>query len=171
MVDAGENEHAEGEAPRRPDGEPAHAGIDTSGWLIKAGVAVVAVSFIGYGLYLGLVIASACTGGICPDAFYFTPLIPIVPGVLAIWAGRAALRGNLAGLIVVGLLGAAMVAYALPIGVQILLWAVRYGRLDASMLAVLVVALVGFMLLAGVAGRLRERRRMIGSRSTAIGDG
>jgi predicted phage tail protein len=164
MTDAGESEHPTSGAPRGHGGEPAHAGLDTAGWLIKAGVAVIAIFFIGYGLYLGLVIAAACAGGICPDEFYFIPIIPIIPGLLVIWVGRGALRGNLAGLIVVALTGAAMVAVALLPGVQAILWAVQYARLDAAMLPAFIIGLVGVMLLAGVAGRLSERRRMTRSR-------
>ena len=164
MTDAGESEHPASGAPRGHDGEPAHAGIDTAGWLIKAGVAVVAIFFIGYGLFLGLVLAETCAGGICPDEFILIPIIPTVLGLLAIWVGRGALRGNLLGQIVVGLLGAAMVAYALPVGVRMVLWAVQYARLDAAMLPVVATGLVGVMLLAGVGGRLRERRRMKRSR-------
>lgn len=62
MTNAGEPEHPAGGARRGHDGEPAHAGIDTAGWLIKAGVAVIAIFCIGYGLYLGLIIAAACGG-------------------------------------------------------------------------------------------------------------
>jgi hypothetical protein len=43
-------------------------------------------------------------------------------------------------------------------------WAVQYARLDAAMLWASVTGLVGVMLLAGVGGRLRERRRMTRSR-------
>ena len=163
MTDAGESEHPAGGAPRGHDGEPAHAGIDTAGWLIKAGVAVVAIFFIGYGLYVGLVLAPLCSSGKCGQLL-FAPIIPIVLGLLAIWVGRGALRGNLLGQIVVGLLGAAMVAYALLVGVRMVLWAVQYARLDAAMLPVVATGLVGVMLLAGVGGRLRERRRMKRSR-------
>jgi hypothetical protein len=163
MTDAGEPEHPASGAQRGHGEEPAHAGIDTAGWLIKAGVAVVAIFFIGYGLYLGLIIAPLCLSGKCGPLF-FAPIIPIVIGLLAIWVGRGALSGNLAGLIVVGLLGAAMVAYALLVGVQIVLWAVQYARLDAAMLWAFVTGLVGVMLLAGVGGRLRERRLRTRSR-------
>ena len=163
MTDAGESEHPASGAPRGHGGEAAHAGIDTAGWLIKAGVAVVAIFFIGYGLFLGLVIAPLCLSGQCGPLF-FAPIIPIVLGLLAIWVGRGALSCNLAGLIVVGLLGAGMVAYALLVGVQMVLWAVQYARLDAAMLWTFVTGFVGVMLLAGVSGRLRERRRMTRSR-------
>ena len=163
MTDAEEFEHPASAALRGHGGEPAQAGIDTAGWLIKAGVAVVAVFFIGYGLFLGLVIAPLCLSGQCGPLF-FAPIIPIVLGLLAIWVGRGALSGNLAGLIVVGLLGAAMVAYALLVGVQMVLWAVQYARLDAAMLPVFATGLVGVMLLAGVGGRLRERRLRTRSR-------
>jgi hypothetical protein len=156
MTDAGESEHPASGAPRGHGGEPAQAGIDTAGRLIKAGVAVVAIFFIGYGLYLGLIIAAACVGE-CGQ-FYLIPIIPITPGLLAIWVGRGALRSNL------GLLGAAMVAVALLVGVQTIVWAVQYARLDAAMLSAFIIGLVGVMLLAGVRGRLRERRQMPRSR-------
>jgi hypothetical protein len=163
MTDAGESEHPASGAPYGHGEEPAHAGIDASGRLIMAGVAVVAIFFIGYGLLLLVIIAPVCLSGQCGPLF-FAPMIPIVLGILAIWVGRGALNGNLAGLIVVGLLGAAMVAYALLVGVQIVPWAVQYARLDAAMLWAFVPGLVGVMLLAGVAGRLRERRRLTRSR-------
>jgi hypothetical protein len=163
MTDAGVSEDPASGAPGGHGEEPAHAGIDTGGWLIKAGVAAVAIFFIGYGLLLLVIIAPLCLSGQCGPLF-FAPIIPIVLGLLAIWAGRGALRGNLGGLIVVGLSGAAMVAYALLVGVQIVPWAVQYARLDAAMLWALVSGLVGVMLLAGVGGRLRERRRMKRSR-------
>lgn len=162
MTDAGESEHPASGAPRGHGGEPAQAGIDTAGRLIKAGVAVVAIFFIGYGLYLGLIIAAACVGE-CGQ-FYLIPIIPITPGLLAIWVGRGALRSNLVALIVLGLLGAAMVAVALLVGVQTIVWAVQYARLDAAMLSAFIIGLVGVMLLAGVRGRLWERRQMPRSR-------
>jgi hypothetical protein len=160
MTEAGESEDRTRGAPSGHEGEPAHAVTDTSGWFIKAGVALFAIASIGYGLYLGLVIATTCAGGICPGSFYLIPIIPIIPGVLAIWAGRGALCGNLVGSIVVGLLGAAMVAIGLGTGGAIISQAVRYGRLEAGMLPVSAIGLVGVMLLAGV----RERRRMTRSR-------
>ncbi len=164
MTDAGKSEHPSRGDPHGHGGEPPHAGVDTSGRLIKAGVAVIAIFFIGYGFWLLSVIATTyCGRGGC-GPFYLIPIVPIIPGLLAIWAGRRALRGNLVGLIVVGLLGAAMVAVALLGEIAIVPWAVQYGRLDAAMLWAFVVGLVGFMLLAGVAGRLRERRRLTRSR-------
>lgn len=93
----------------------------------------------------------------------FAPIIPIVLGLIAIWVGRGALRSNLVGLLVVGLLGAAMVAPAL-LGVQQVLWAAQYAKLYPTPLPVVAAGLVGVMLLAGVGGRLRERRRMTRSR-------
>jgi hypothetical protein len=160
MTDSGESGHPVSGAAHGHGGEPAHAGIDTSGRLIKAGVAAVAIFLFGYGLLFLWIIATSYCGKRGCGPFYFIPIIPMVLGLLAIWAGRGALRGNLLGLIVVGLLGAAMVAFALLAGVQIILWAVTYWRLDAAMLLYLAFGLVGVMLLAGVAGRLRERRRM-----------
>jgi hypothetical protein len=160
MTDEGESEHPASGAPHGHGEEPAHAGIDTSGRLIKAGVALVAIMFIGYGILLLWIIATSYCGERGCGAFYLIPIIPVIPGLLAIWAGRGALRGNVVGLIVVALLGAAMVAFSLLAGVQIILWAVTYWRLDAAMLLYLAFGLVGVMLLAGVAGRLRERRRM-----------
>jgi hypothetical protein len=164
MTDAGESEHPASGAPGGYAGEPAQAGIDTAGWLIKVGVAVVAIFFIGYGFLLLWIIATSYCGKEGCGSFYLIPMIPMIPGLLAIWAGRGALRGNLVGLIVVGLLGVAMVAYALLVGVQMILWAVQNWRLDAAMLPAFVFGLVGVMLLAGVAGRLLERRRMTRSR-------
>jgi hypothetical protein len=164
MTDAGESEHPASGAPHGHGGEPAHARIDTSGRLIKAGVAVIAIFFIGYGLLLLWIFATTYCGRNGCGVFYLIPIVPIIPGLLAIWAGRRALRGNLVGLIVVGLLGAAMVAVALPGEIAMILWAAQYGRLDAAMLWAFVVGLVGFMLLAGVRGRLLERRRMARSR-------
>ena len=160
MTDAGESDHPASGAPHGHGGEPPHAGGDTSGRLIKAGVALFASMFIGYGLYVGLIIAGTYCGRSGCGVFYLIPIVPMIPGLLAIWAGRRALRGNLVGLIVVGLLGAAMVGVALLGEIPMILWAVQYGRLDAAMLWAFVVGLVGFMLLAGVAGRLRERRRL-----------
>jgi hypothetical protein len=164
MTDAGESEQPASGAPNGHGGEPAHAGIDTSGWLIKVGVAVVAIFFFGYGFLLLWAFATLYCGERGCGPLYLIPIIPMILGLLAILAGRGALRGNLVGLIVVGLLGAAMVAFALLAGVQIILWAVTYWRLDAAMLLYFAFGLVGFMLLAGVAGRLRERRRMTRSR-------
>ena len=158
MTDAGASEDPTGGAPSGHDGEPAHAGTDTSGWFIKAGVALFAVAFIVYGLYLGLVIAATCMGGICPGSFYLIPIIPIVPGLLAIWAGRGALRGNLVGLIVVGLIGVAMVAVGLGTGGAIISQAVQYGRLEAQMLPFSAIGLVGVGVLVGVRGRRRMTR-------------
>jgi hypothetical protein len=159
VADAGESEHPASGAAGGHGGESAHAGIDTAGWLIKAGVGVIAVFCIGYGIWIGMIIAAACAGDICPDEFSFIPIIPIIPGLLAIWAGRRALRGTRLGLILVGLCGAAMVAVAVLSGVAVVR-PMGNGEVPAAMLPALAVGLVGVMLLAGVRGRLRERRRM-----------
>jgi hypothetical protein len=80
-------------------------------------------------------------------------IIPIIPGVLAIWAGRGALRGTRSGLIGVALCGVAMIVVAL-------LGGLGAGALGVRILWALGAGLVGVMLLAGVRGRLSERRPM-----------
>ena len=163
MADAGESEHPASGAAGGHGGESAHAGIDTAGWLIKAGVGLIAIFCIGYGIWIGMIIAAACAGDICPDEFYFIPIIPIIPGLLAIWAGRRALRGTRLGLILVGLCGAAMVAVAVLSGLGVVR-PLASGEVPAARLPALAVGLVGVMLLAGVRGRLRERRRVTPAR-------
>ena len=66
MADAGESEPPVSATAGGHGGESAHAGIDTAGWLIKAGVGVIAIFCIGYGIWIGMIIAAACAGGHLP---------------------------------------------------------------------------------------------------------
>ncbi len=145
MSGAGESEHPASGARHERGREPAHPGIDTSGRLIKAGVALFAIGFIGYGLWLLWLIALACVGACGP--FYLIPIVPIIPGLFAIWAGRGALRGTRSGLIGVALCGGVTVAVAL-------LGGIGPGALGVRAVWAIACGLIGFMLLAGVAGRL-----------------
>jgi hypothetical protein len=165
MTDAGASERPTTDGPE-PGGKPTHAGVDTSGRLIKAGIGVFAVCAIGgmiptviYGLLF-------CRSIGCGLREYLPPLVPIALGLAAIWAGRGALRGTRSGLIGVALCGSAILAVAILLVLGFLYNAILYGhRLFPELLvSAAVVGGLGLTLLAGVRGRLQERRRMAPSR-------
>jgi MFS family permease len=161
MANAGASEHPATDGPELGE-KPAHAGIDTSGRLIKAGIGVFAFCAIGGMIPTAIYGLLFCRSIGCGLREYLPPLVPIALGLAAIWAGRGALRGTRSGLIGVALYGSAILACAILLILGFLYNAILYShRLFPELLiSAAVVGGLGLTLLAGVRGRVEERRRM-----------
>jgi hypothetical protein len=133
--------------------------------MIKAGIGVFAFCAIGGMIPAAIYGLLFCRGIGCGLREYLPPLIPIALGLAAIWAGRGALRGARSGLIGVALVGSAILSVAILLVLGFLYNAFLYGhRLFPDLLvSAAVVGGLGLALLAGVRGRLRERRQLASS--------